>query len=237
MARPSSRWSTSRARRSVSAFRSKVWPSTSSSRSQFPLAEAVGAAHQRDIVHRDLKPANVLVASDGRIKVLDFGLARLSSASGDEAPTQSWVTGPDVVVGTAPYMSPEQIKGMSVDARSDVFALGAVFYEMLSGERPFVGNSRAEIAAAILERQPTSIGKLGRGVPRPLAEIIERCLEKQPAARFVSAVDVSSALEAGFRQASRRVPESHCRDCRGVPRGGVHRGLAVEAGLPRAGGA
>ena len=85
-----------------------------------------------------------------------------------------------------------------MDARSDVFALGAVFYEMLSGERPFVGNSRAEIAAAILERQPTSIGKLGRGVPRPLAEIIGRCLEKQPAARFVSAVDVSSALEAAF---------------------------------------
>jgi eukaryotic-like serine/threonine-protein kinase len=162
-----------------------------------PLSEAVAAAHARGIVHRDLKPSNVMRARDGRIKILDFGLAKLCEApltSADaQAPTDLH-TREGVMLGTLPYMAPEQIEGREADARSDVFALGVLFYEMVTGRRPFTGRTPAALLSAILQTQPLESAELRRGVPRPLSRLLRRCLEKDPARRPVSAVAVREEL-------------------------------------------
>ena len=169
------------------------------------IADALTAAHDKSIVHRDLKPANVMVAADGRVKVLDFGLAKDLAASGpaDATLTSAGHTEHGVVMGTPAYMSPEQVAGRAVDHRSDIFSLGILLYQMASGERPFAGASSAELASAILRDTPPLVTELRGDLPADLARLIRRCLEKDPGQRIQTARDVANECRDLSRQVAR----------------------------------
>ena len=168
------------------------------------IAEALAAAHEKGIVHRDLKPANVMVAGDGRVKVLDFGLAKDVSASktADATLTSESRTHAGIVMGTPAYMSPEQTAGRPLDARTDIFSLGVVLHEMATGKRPFEGNSSAELLSAILRDTPPSVSELRPDLPAELDRIIRRCLEKDPRHRFQTARDICNEFRDLSRQSS-----------------------------------
>ena len=165
-----------------------------------PLADALSAAHERGIVHRDLKPGNVMVTTEGRVKVLDFGLAKLEAADSNpdltSTPTESRaeLTSEGQVFGTVAYMSPEQARGGKVDARSDVFSLGVVFYQMVTGERPFHGASAVDMISSILRDTPPPVTGLRGDLPQHLARIVRRCLEKDPRDRYQTSRDVYNEL-------------------------------------------
>ncbi|MFZ3363699.1 MAG: protein kinase, partial [Candidatus Acidiferrales bacterium] len=165
------------------------------------IARGLAAAHDHGIFHRDLKPENIFITRDSHVKILDFGLAKLTmpepSTPGMSAQaTLDSVTGCGVLLGTLGYMSPEQCRGATIDARSDIFSFGAVLYEMISGKRAFRGDTTADTISSILKEEPPDLSATGRDVPPLLERIVHHCLEKDPAARFQSARDIAFALEA-----------------------------------------
>jgi len=167
------------------------------------IADALAKAHSAGIVHRDLKPTNIMVNEDGVVKVLDFGLAKLTEqVQGDESASTATVdsegrpiTEEGVIVGTVAYMSPEQAEGKRVDARSDIFSLGSVLYEMVTGQKAFHGTSKMSTLAAILHQEPKPVSGITPAIPADLEKLINRCLRKDPARRWQTMADVKVALD------------------------------------------
>src|SRR5262249_15711343 len=164
-----------------------------------PLADAVAAAHARGITHRDLKPVNVMITTGGPLKVLDFGLAKLAeTTAGVGRPTAlptEQLTGHGQILGTDAYMSPEQAEGKAVDHRSDIFSLGIILFELATGKKPFTGDTNVSLLSSILRDTPPTVSDVNPAIPREIARLIRRCLEKNPTQRLQNALDLKHELE------------------------------------------
>src|SRR5215472_11552191 len=165
------------------------------------MARGLAAAHEKGIVHRDLKPDNIFITKDGRVKILDFGLAKQNLAESGlagETPTMTGAspTSPGTVLGTVGYMSPEQVRGQAVDHRSDIFSFGAILYEMVAGKRAFKGGSKVETMNAILKEEPPELSESGLPISPGIERVVRHCLEKEPGLRFQSTRDLAFDLES-----------------------------------------
>jgi len=192
------------------------------------LAEALAAAHEKGIIHRDLKPANVMLTTEGRVKVLDFGLAKDVGAETSDGATQTsaGLTQAGIVMGTPAYMSPEQISGRALDHGTDIFSLGVILHEMATGRRPFEGTSSAELVSSILRDRPPLVTDVRADLPDDLARVISRCLEKDTRHRVQTARDVSNEFRYMTRTASHSAP---------TPTSGRNATPAPDSGAARAG--
>ena len=184
------------------------------------ILDALNAAHEKGIVHRDLKPGNILLTKSG-VKVLDFGLAKINHAPAADTPSvvethAVSLTAQGSILGTLPYMSPEQVEGRDADARSDIFAFGVVLYELIAGTRPFTGKTQANLVASILKEEPRPLFEMQPRTPRGLAEVVRTCLEKDPEKRWQSARDVKHALRLIAAQPEPSIPSRSIRVWQGL---------------------